>query len=192
MDIICGHPLTHGCFLFAILNAMKTLYRPKKSGFTLVELMVVIAIIAILTGIIITGLVGSKAKSRDAKRASDLSQIALALEQYFDRCYQYPANITDLSQSLGCPTNNGVQVTLGNFISKIPTDPTTNASYGYATNGTPPSDFVLYTTFETGNSVMNQSPPNPSWFSVNTFDCANTATTPPSSSADYDYCVRPN
>ena len=157
--------------------------------------MVVIAIIAILTGIIITGLVGSKAKSRDAKRASDLSQISLALEQYFDRCYQYPTAIvgdpTKIT-SASCPTNNNAQITLGNFISKIPTDPTTNASYGYATNGTPPSDFVLYTTFETGNSVMNQSPPNPSWFSVNTFDCANTATTPPSSSADYDYCVRPN
>ena len=70
---------------------MKILHRSRKGGFTLIEMLVVIAIIAILTGIIITGLVGSKAKARDAKRASDLSQIALALEQFFDRCDVYPA-----------------------------------------------------------------------------------------------------
>lgn len=187
--------LDAGVLSFCYTYAMKTLYRPKKSGFTLVELMVVIAIIAILTGIIITNLVASKAKSRDAKRASDLSQIALAVEQYFDRCDQYPIphngviDSTLLTQGPGvCPTNNNVQVTFSNFISKIPTDPSSGASYGYTTHGTPPSDYVLYTTFETGNSVMSQSPPNPSWFL--SFSCLNPATTPQGSSNDY--CVRPN
>ena len=174
---------------------MKTLHRSREGGFTLIEMLVVIAIIAILTGIIITGLVGSKAKSRDAKRASDLSQIALAVEQYFDRCYQYPTTIADdptTITSATCPPG----IYLSNFISKIPTDPTTNASYGYVTNGTPPSDFVLYTTFETTNSVMSQSAPAPtSWNSTfltktSNFNCANPATTPSGSSNDY--CVRPN
>ena len=168
----------------------RSLYRSGKGGFTLIEMLVVIAIIAILTGIIISGLVGSRAKARDAKRASDLSQIALALEQYFDRCDQYPANITASNLTTintGCPSSPS-QVSLANFISKIPTDPSTNASYGYVTNGTPPSDFVLYTTFETTNSVMSQSAPNSSWFS--TITCANVSTSP--SSNDYNYCVRPN
>src|ERR1035437_7442371 len=136
---------------FCYTYAMKILHRSKKNGFTLIELMVVIAIIAILTGIIITGLVASKAKSRDAKRASDLSQIALAVEQYFDRCYQYPIpnagkiDSTLLTQGIGvCPTNNNVQVTFGNFISVIPTDPSTGAGYDYVTNTTN-TDFVLHT-----------------------------------------------
>jgi len=162
------------------------------SGFTLVELMVVIAIIAILTGIIITGLVGSKAKARDAERASDLSQISLALEQYFDRCDQYPASspsifTTPLTSIIaGCPTSP--QVSLDNFISKIPTDPTNSGSYvyNYVTNSSN-TDYVLYVTFEASNSVLNQSAPNPSWYPSSpsgNFDC--------SDATDFHYCVRPN
>jgi general secretion pathway protein G len=167
---------------------MKILHRSKKNGFTLIELMVVIAIIAILTGIIITGLVASKAKSRDAKRASDLSQIALAVEQYFDRCYQYPTTIVGdptLITSASCPTNNNAQINLGNFISKIPTDPSTGNPYDYVANGTPPSDFVLHTTFESPNSVSTQSAPEPSWSSG--FSCPTNPI-----STNLIYCVRPN
>jgi prepilin-type N-terminal cleavage/methylation domain-containing protein len=177
---------------------MKILHRSKKGGFTLIELLVVIAIIAILTGIIITGLVGSKAKARDAQRASDLSQISLALELYFARCDQYPtpdtgSKIDNNSLNDGnpvngvtvCPMNNNGQVTLGSFISKIPTDPSTGNPYDYVTNGTPPSDFVLHTTFESPNSVSTQSAPEPSWSSG--FSCP---TNP--SSTNLIYCVRPN
>ena len=179
---------------------MKILHRSRKGGFTLIEMLVVIAIIAILTGIIITGLVGSKAKARDAKRASDLSQIALALEQFFDRCDVYPANITDLNQTGNgsCPSSPS-QVSLANFISKIPTDPSTNASYDYAVNNSSqPTDFVLHTTFEASNSVLAQSPPLPSDFQTRPWvivsgsiaTCANTATSPVGTGLDY--CVRPN
>jgi len=178
---------------------MKILHRSRKGGFTLIEMLVVIAIIAILTGIIITGLVGSKAKARDAKRASDLSQIALAIEQYFDRCDQYPPPLSVDSNFIidsdmlgwknGCPSG----VTLGSFISSIPTDPSGasaplgtgyNGDYGYATNSTY-TDYVLYTQFEASNSVLSQSAPNPtSWFPTSTFDCSN--------ATHFDYCVRPN
>jgi len=154
---------------------MKILSSSRKGGFTLIELIVVIAIIAILTGIIITNLVGSKAKSRDAKRGSDLSQISLALEEYFDRCDQYPANITNLAQSGGCPSG----VTLGTFITAIPNDPSSGNSYGYSVTGSPPTDYILYTTFEATNSVVGQSAANPSWFS--SFTCI----------SGLHYCVRP-
>jgi hypothetical protein len=92
--------------------------------------------------------------------------------------------------NLGCPTG----VDLSDFISKMPTDPSTGASYGYVKSGSPPSDYVLYTTFETTNTVMSQSAPNPSWWqypSTANYNCLNAATTP-NSSNDYDYCVRPN
>jgi prepilin-type N-terminal cleavage/methylation domain-containing protein len=168
---------------------MKNLYHSKKSGFTLIEMLVVIAIIAILTGIIMTNLVGSRAKSRDAKRASDLSQIALAIEQYFDRCDVYPATLSTSAGGAGiCPNDaNNSPITLGNFISVIPLDPSgtgsplKSANYGYAVNTTD-TDYVLYTQFESSNSVLAQSPTNPSWFS--SFTC--------SDQTDFHYCVRPN
>lgn len=52
----------------------------RQAGFSLIELMVVVAIIALLAGIV-TALIGdAKAKARDTKRRADLHQIQTALE----------------------------------------------------------------------------------------------------------------
>ena len=158
-------------------------HRSTKKGFTLVEIMIVTAVIAILTAMILASLVGSKAKSRDARRVSDLSQILYALGQYFDKCDQYPTpdtgNVIDantLLQSTGCPSG----VTFGSFLSAVPKDPNTGSPYNYVVNNSPASDYVLYTTFETSNTAVSQSAPNPSWFS--SFACT----------TGRDYCVRPD
>jgi prepilin-type N-terminal cleavage/methylation domain-containing protein len=134
-------------------------------AFTLVELMVAIAIIVLLTGIIMTNLVSSKSKSRDAKRISDLGQIQLALELYFDRCKQYPAlpppatptpNPLNVAAANNCPT--GSNITLGSFISKIPTPPSNATFYDYAVNPSgPPTDYVLHVTLENSSEVLKDS-----------------------------------
>lgn len=46
-----------------------------KKGFTLVELLVVIAIIALLSTLSVVALNSARAKSRDARRLSDIRQI---------------------------------------------------------------------------------------------------------------------
>ena len=61
----------------------------KSRGFTLIELMVVCAIIGILSAMVIVSLASAKAKARDGKRVSDLAQIQGALEQYFDHNNAY-------------------------------------------------------------------------------------------------------
>lgn len=53
-----------------------------KAGFTIVELIVVITVIAILAAIVITSYNGAQAKSRDAKRISQLTSIAEAITSY--------------------------------------------------------------------------------------------------------------
>ncbi|MEK7641896.1 MAG: type II secretion system protein [Patescibacteria group bacterium] len=107
---------------------MKTSLLKKIRGFTLIELLVVIAIIALLTGIVMTNLTGSKSKARDAKRVSDVGQVQLALELFFDRCKVYPLLLELDDDGAGaCPSN----ITLGTFIGKIPTDPTTSLAYDY-------------------------------------------------------------
>nr|AQQ74998.1 hypothetical protein [uncultured bacterium] len=53
------------------------LFRGKESsGFTLIELLVVIAIIGILSSVVLASLNSARAKGRDARRLSDLKQIA--------------------------------------------------------------------------------------------------------------------
>lgn len=64
--------------------------KKNKKGFTLVELLVVIAIIGILASIGIVAISGARIKARDAKRVSDLTQIASALELYYADQAAYP------------------------------------------------------------------------------------------------------
>lgn len=47
----------------------------KQQGFTLIEFLVVIAIIGILSGIALTSLSTARKKARDAQRLSDIRQI---------------------------------------------------------------------------------------------------------------------
>ena len=56
----------------------------KNGGFTLVELMIVIAIIGILSQIVLVSLSVARSKARDAQRKNDLHVIATALEMYYN------------------------------------------------------------------------------------------------------------
>ena len=69
---------------------MFTSFKDTKKGFTLIELLVVIAIIGILSSVVLASLSTARQKSRDAKRISDLGQIQLALELFFDANQSYP------------------------------------------------------------------------------------------------------
>ncbi len=93
-----------------------------RTGFTLIELLVVISIIGILSAVVLTSLNGARQKGRDARRISDVKQIQLALELYYDANNRYPLTIG--------PANNSVLVNNG-FIASLPIDPSNNAVYEY-------------------------------------------------------------
>lgn len=64
----------------------------KNRGFTLIELLVVVAIIGLLAGVVLASLNGARAKARDTNRLSDMRQIQIALELYYDKYGVYPGN----------------------------------------------------------------------------------------------------
>lgn len=99
---------------------MKAYYR---RGFTLIELLVVIAIIGILSSVVLASLNSARQKGRDARRISDLKQIQLALELYYDSSQFYPLTIGTTASSV---------LVTGGYISSIPVDPVSSASYSYA------------------------------------------------------------
>lgn len=76
----------------------------KQKGFTLVELLVVIAIIGLLSTLAVVSLNNARARSRDAKRVSDVKQVQTALEMYFNDNNAYPAT-GGLSFASGTPAN---------------------------------------------------------------------------------------
>ncbi len=65
--------------------------RVAERGFTLVELMVVVAIIALLASIIIPNYVHSRAQAAVAQSEANMKQIATALELFHTDFLQYPA-----------------------------------------------------------------------------------------------------
>ena len=61
--------------------------KPKKSrkkGFTLIELLVVISIIGVISSVVYASISGAREKARDARRMSDLIQMKLALEFFYE------------------------------------------------------------------------------------------------------------
>ncbi len=123
-----------------------------KSGFTIIELLVVVSVIAILVGITMLAYSGVQAKSRDSRRKTDIANIIKALEVYYDDNGQYPgASGTNSSINPLWYTSDTTSWTttfntvMGSAIDKMPVDPTNSAgaiiagtagvyNYGYYAN----------------------------------------------------------
>ena len=108
------------------------LQTPKK-GFTLIELMVVIAIIGILAVALVPQLTGAQARSRDAARVASLWSISAVLETYYSDTWAYPANPADTTNidatggECMSASDGTVNNALGEMLKggKAPTDPQT-------------------------------------------------------------------
>ena len=62
----------------------------KRRAFTLIELLMVIAIIGVLSGIVLVRLDSMRTKGRDAKRVSEIRQLQNALELFYSVHSRYP------------------------------------------------------------------------------------------------------
>ena len=95
---------------------MKFISKNRTSGFTLIELLVVIAIIGILSSVVLASLSTARQKSRDAKRISDVGQVQLALELYFDKVQSYPSTTPTICGAAGATLCVASQATVANGI----------------------------------------------------------------------------
>jgi len=62
----------------------------KQKGFTLIEMVVVIAVMGILMGLAFQGFTTIQQNARDTARIADLRTVQTQLELYFARCGHYP------------------------------------------------------------------------------------------------------
>ncbi len=71
----------------------------RNKGFTLIELMIVVAIIAIIAAIAIPNLLGAKKSANEASAISTCRTVSTTCEQYRNRTAAYPLTLTDLSNA---------------------------------------------------------------------------------------------
>ncbi len=106
-------------------------YNNKKSGFTLIELLVVIAIIGLLSSVVLASLNKARSKARDNKRISEMRQLQVALEFYYDKYGSYPNS--SWVRSCDATWNTSLGLALKEFLPTMPIDPTNDcAGYSYA------------------------------------------------------------
>lgn len=160
----------------------------KIKGFTLVEVLVVISVIALLASVVLVAMNDTRMKSRDVKRKADLRVIRNALELYYDANGQYP-QIAKWATSEATTYDNGtkwalLRSALAPYISALPGDPRpmgtagpwTNGNYHYAYSSTSSSVYDLVAQLENHgdpetcqhkftlyHSGEGTTPPNGSW-----------------------------
>ena len=126
---------------------MKNMNKDKKA-FTLIELLVVIAIIGLLSTLSIIALNSARAKARDAKRISDVKQMQVALEMFYNDMGDYPAAT---SITPGAAIYSDITAP---FLRAIPTPPT--PVDGTVCNGSDTATYsnssYIYTRTLTGTS----------------------------------------
>jgi len=104
-----------------------------KRGFTILELLVVVAIIAVLLSATAIVMSSSRAKSRDATRMAELRQIQNALNLYFTANNAFPVFATETTIT----GDDAFSLALENAgtIDEVPTDPNHPATpYTYQSN----------------------------------------------------------
>lgn len=103
----------------------------KNIGFTLLEVLVVIGIIAIILGLGTASYSTAQKKARDAKRKIDLRNVQKGLEQYYVICnYKYPTVPPGgLINEITCLTTAILNAT------EMPIDPKTKNKYNMTGDG---------------------------------------------------------
>ncbi|MEX2054032.1 MAG: prepilin-type N-terminal cleavage/methylation domain-containing protein [Candidatus Colwellbacteria bacterium] len=164
-------------------------------GFTLIEMLIVIAVISILAGIVLVGITGFQSSARDTKRIGDLRGIQNSLELYYTRCGFYPQNVgiagitpctggaaisnwSQLSDAL-------VSVGIVNDANKVPNDPlggTNTYFYGVDNGG---FTYIVGATLENPSSALDDpgveiDNPSAEGYGISDLDC---------SDAKNNYCI---
>lgn len=105
------------------------LSKKDRHGFTIVELLIVIVVIAILAAISVVAYTGIQQRGRDSQRESDVAVITKALEMYYIDNGRYPAGSGSTTINSGWSTTadaswaNLATHLVPKYISSLPGDP---------------------------------------------------------------------
>ncbi|MFA5249646.1 MAG: FISUMP domain-containing protein [Candidatus Paceibacterota bacterium] len=150
-------------FLADGLKKIRDLSSGRFKGFSLAEMLVVIAIVSILVLVFLPNIFNSQAAARDSSRAVDLSSFKTGLKLYKMMNHGYPTTTDWISIEADVDSNGPFSQALGNknFLPKIPRDPayTAGGEYSYKYIATTTDRYILCAKNEAklGYSCIDQN-----------------------------------
>lgn len=119
----------------------------KRKGFTILELLIVIAVISILIGIALPRFRGMQDEGNIAKAKGELRTLQTAVESYYiHNDYAYPATG---SAALETALTSAVP----NIIDYVPSDPFGSGDYVYVNGGTNNGYYIIYSVGPAGTGA---------------------------------------
>jgi len=163
----------------AIRNIAKKIRKKLQKGFTLVEIMVTIAIVGLLAALIFVGAQSALSNGRDSRRQGELSQVKKSLQAYYlANGNQYPLAAEAISLEEDNDANGPFAQAMkgGGYLPIIPRDPKHNveADYSYKYIATTTAYYTLCAkseskggylcvSGETGVALEDDAPAFGSW-----------------------------
>jgi type II secretion system protein G len=109
-----------------------------KRGFTLLEVLLVVAIVAMLSTLGAVSVSAQRKKANDARRRSDIHQLQVALEGYYADQQKYPDQLIFNGQPLISADGQTI------YLRSVPKDPTGDDPQLYVYNATPAGQAAGY------------------------------------------------
>ncbi|MFH1188798.1 MAG: type II secretion system protein [bacterium] len=156
--------------------------KEKQKGFTLIEMLIVIAVITILAGVVFRGIQGVRESARDTRRIGDLTNVQSILEMYMNQCNHYPG-VADSVTNCNHPnitTWNDLVAALSTVSSKVPRDPVPSKTYYYGVDSVDGLQYVIGAALERENASLKDDVDTPSFTPTPNVDCADSS---------FRYCV---
>jgi general secretion pathway protein G len=119
-----------------------------RAGFTLIEVLLVVAILGILAGVVVVNFTGKQQKAQISACRASISAICTAVDMYEVDTGRLPPGLNALVSDDGSPNWNGPYVRGG-----LPVDPW-GREFGYSTRGE--GDYEVYSNGpEGGEKITN-------------------------------------
>ena len=119
--------------------------RKRQSGFTLIEIMVVVVILAVLGALVVPKILENVDKARVTRAQSDIRAIQTALDLYRLDNFKYPTTEQGLQALVKQPADPTItNYRSGGYLPSLPKDPWNNV-YLYASPGADGRDYDITT-----------------------------------------------